>query len=373
MHTPARRRLLVAALLIALAGVVVLLRPRHAATPDELAASLTLRAKLAQLLVVRFDGPAVSRDVDVMVRRQGVGAVVLYAKSGNIVDETQLRTLTATLQGASALPLVIAIDQEGGRVDRLEAVRGARPAASELAAGNDPARRAATAGEEDARDLAHLGIQLNLAPVVDVAQVENLQLAERTFGTTPEAVTRLAGTYLDALQASGRVVGTLKHFPGLGAVSEDPHREVPRLGAPRDRLESFDWQPYRILIGRGGVAVVMVTHLFVTTIDDVNPASLSRALVTGVLRDQLHFDGVVIADALTMKGVATDSALGDVALRALLAGADWLMGPTSSTDVAAIVDRLERAVGSGELAATRVDESLHRVLALKQRVGLLAR
>ena len=372
MPTPARR-LLVAAVLIALASVLLLLRPRRAATPDALAAALTLRQKLAQLLVVRFDGPVLSPDVDAMVRQQGVGAVVLYAKGGNIVDETQLQTLTATLQHASALPLLIAIDQEGGRVDRLEAVRGARPAASAMAAGNDPARRAAAAGEEDARDLARLGIQLNLAPVVDVAQVENWQLAERTFGTTPDAVTRLAGAYLDALQASGRVAGTLKHFPGLGAVSEDPHRAVPRLGAPRERLETFDWQPYRILIGRGGVAAVMVTHLFVTAIDDGNPASLSRALVTGVLREQLHFDGVVIADALTMKGVATDSALGDVTLRALLAGSDWLMGPTSASDVVAIVDRLEQAVGSGELTAARVDESLRRVLALKQRVGLLPR
>lgn len=333
-------------------------------------AQLSPRERLAQLLVVRFDGPVLSPDADAMVRVQKVGGVVLYAKWGNVVGEAQLQGLTTALRAANdAPPLLVAIDQEGGRVDRLVTVRGARPAASTVAAGGVAA--ATAAGAEDARDLARLGIALNLAPVVDVDQVANRQLAERTFARDPDAVSRLAGAYLAALQRDGRVAGTLKHFPGLGGVAADPHDEVPRVGADRAVLETVDWRPFRTLVARGDVAAVMVTHVFVDAIDPRRPASLSPLLIDGVLRGELGFDGVVIADALTMKGVASDAPLDDVALASLLAGADLLLGPASPDDVRAILDRLERAVADGELDGSRVDAALRRVLALKARLGLL--
>ena len=332
-------------------------------------ATLPLRERLAQLLVVRFDGPGLSPDARTMVAEQKAGGVVLYAKWGNVAGEAQLRALTTAIHDANPLHPLIAIDQEGGRVDRLVAVRGKRPAVTALAARGIDA--IATAGTEDARDLARLGIGLNLAPVVDVEQVENRQLAERTFGRTPDDVTTLAGAYLAALQRDGHVVGALKHFPGLGGVREDPHVEIPRIDADRARLASFDWQPFRTLIARGDVRAVMVTHAFVDAVDPRHPASLSPALIGGVLRGELGFDGVVLADALTMKGVASDAPLGDVALASILAGADLLLGPASPQDVAAILDRLERAVADGELDRGRVDASVRRVLELKARLGLL--
>lgn len=343
---------------------------RATSSVESLLASLSLREQLAQLLLVRFKGPVYSDDADVMVRRQGVGGVVLYTRSGgNVVDEAQLRTLTSTLQSASPLPLVIAIDQEGGRVDRLQPIRGARPSAATLAAAGDPAH-AAAAGREDARDLARLGFQMNFAPVVDILQLADHPLAERSFAATPDEVTRLAGAYLAALQADGRVAGTLKHFPGLGGARDDPHDAVPRLYASRAHLESIDWVPYRDLLAGGDVAAVMVTHVFVPSIDPDSPASLSSALVDGALRDELGFDGVVIADALTMKGVATEVALPDVALRALQAGSDWLLGAKTPDDVAAMLDRFEEAVRRGELSRARVARSVRRILRLKQRLGL---
>lgn len=370
MRTLRRAALLAAAIALLTAAYLAQRAGRTAPSVEALLASLSLREQLAQLLLVRFKGLVYSDDADCMVRRQGVGGVVLYTRSGgNIVDDAQVRTLTSTLQSASPLPLVIAIDQEGGRVDRLQPIRGVRPSAASLAAAGDPAH-AAAAGSEDARDLARLGFQLNFAPVVDVVQVARHPLAERSFAATPDAVTRMAGAYLAALQADGRVAGTLKHFPGLGAVGDDPHDAVPRLDATRARLESVDWAPYRDLLARGDVAAVMVTHVIVASIDPENPASLSSVVVDGVLRDQLGFDGVVVADALTMKGVATDVALADVALRALTAGSDWLLGAKTPDDVAAILDRFEAAVRRGELSRRRVTRSVRRVLTLKQRLGL---
>ena len=369
---PPRRqatRAVAALLALAVAGLAIA-RLDGCGRVGRVLAGLPLRERLAQLLVVRFDGPTLSPDADTMLRVQKVGGAVLYAKWGNVVDEAQLLALTAALRAANdAPPPLIAIDQEGGRVDRLAAVRGARPAASAIAAGGVAA--ATAAGAEDARDLARLGIALNLAPVVDVEQVANRQLAERTFARDPDAVARLAGAYLAALQRDGRVAGTLKHFPGLGGVAADPHDDVPRVTADRARLETLDWRPFRALVDGGDVAAVMVTHVFVEAIDPHRPASLSALVVDGVLRGELGFDGVVIADALTMKGVASDAPLGDVALASLLAGADLLLGPASPQDVAAILDRLERAVAAGELSRGRVDAAVRRVLALKARLGLL--
>lgn len=356
--------------LVAVTIAVVVTVRRHARVDEVILATLSLRERLAQLLVVRFDGPVASPAAVTMVHEQQVGGVVLYAKWGNVVDEAQLVALTTALRAANDVPPLVAIDQEGGRVDRLVAVRGARPAASALArAGADAV---AAAGSEDAHDLARLGIALNFAPVLDVEQVANRQLAERAFGKSPEDVTRLGGAYLRALQHDGRVAGAVKHFPGLGGVAEDPHSEVPRLRTTRERLAAIDWQPFRTLIARGDVHAVMVTHVFVEAVDAERPASLSPALIEGVLRGELGFDGVVAADALTMKGVATDAPLGDVALASLRAGTDLLLGPASPDDVTTILDRLERAVHDDQLSTERVDASVRRVLALKRRLGLLA-
>jgi beta-N-acetylhexosaminidase len=305
-----------------------------------------------------------------MVGAQGAGGAVVYAVESNILGKGQLRALTRCLQRASALPVMIAIDQEGGRVDRLADVRGPHPSATSIAERGDPTLAAAE-GVTDARHLARLGIQLNLAPVVDVTQIYNWQLELRTWGAMPDVVARMAGAYLEGLQASGRVVGALKHFPGLGAVAEDPHWAVPHLGARREDMDAFDWVPYRELIHRGDVHAVMVTHMYLDAVDPERPASLSPLVVNGILRDHLHFAGVVVADALSMHGVGTTAGIGDVALQALVAGADWLMGAKSPADVDAIVERLERAVGEGTIDGARIDASLRRVLALKARVGLL--
>lgn len=348
--------------------------PRRDRSAEEWLATLTLEERIAQLLIVRFDGPALAPDLAAMIRGHDVGGVAVYAKAGNIVGRNQLTRLVGAMQDMSTVPLAVVVDQEGGRVDRLEKVRGPRPSAAALAATGDPAR-ASAAGREDARDLAALGIAMNLAPVVDVTRVYNWQLEERTFGTEATEVTRMAGAYLGGLQASGRVVGVLKHFPGLGGVAEDPHQTLPQLTLARADLEAVDWAPYRALIGRGDAHAIMVSHVIVDALDPTRPASLAPAIVTDALRTHLGFAGVIVIDSLGMKGAsgATETPIGDRALAAWLAGADWLLGAKSAADVTAIVARTTRAVASGEIDAARIDGSLRRVLALKTRVGLLPR
>jgi beta-N-acetylhexosaminidase len=362
------------ALLLAALASVSFSDTRRDCSADDWVATFDLERKIAQLLIVRFDGPLLPPDLALMIRRHRIGGVAVYAKAGNIVDGPQVQRLVAAMQDLSAVPLAVVVDQEGGRVDRLESVRGKRPSAATIAGSGDP-ERAAAAGREDAADLARLGIAVNLAPVVDVTRVYNWQLSERTFGGDAVTVARFAGAYLEGLQASGRVLGVLKHFPGLGSVAEDPHQMLPRTTVTRDELDAIDWAPYRPLLAGGGVHAIMVSHVIVDALDPTRPASLAPAVVGGGLRDALGFDGVVVVDSLGMKGAAVGegTTIGDRALAAWLAGHDWLLGAKTAQDVADIVARATRAVASGELGVDRIDRSLRRVLALKERVGLLPR
>ncbi|MBX5450435.1 glycoside hydrolase family 3 N-terminal domain-containing protein [Thermogemmatispora sp.] len=337
--------------------------------------NMTLDQKLGQMLFVQFTGPYYSLDLSTMVTQQNVGAVILFTANNNIMSAAQLKQLTQEIQtgartAGSGIPLLIAIDQEGGRVDRLRDLDGPRPSAAEIGASNDP-ERARAAGLQDAHDLATYGINLNLAPVVDVTSVYNPQLDTRTFGSDPAVVTRLAGAYLQGLQQSGQVLGTLKHFPGLGDVSVDPHSGLPILTRSLAQLEANDWLPYRTLIQQGQVHAIMVTHEIVTAVDSSTPSSLSSKVITGILRQQLGFQGVVITDSLTMEGVSAHYSESQAAVMAVQAGADLLMGPISAQTAASMLAALKSAVETGTLSVQRIDESVRRILMLKYQLGLL--
>jgi beta-N-acetylhexosaminidase len=337
--------------------------------------TMTLDQKLGQMLFVQFTGPYYSLDLSTMITQENVGAVILFTANNNIMSIPQLKQLTQEIQNGartagSGIPLLIAIDQEGGLVDRLRNLDGPRPSAAEIGATNDP-ERARAAGLQDAHDLASYGINLNLAPVVDVTSVYNPQLDTRTFGSDPSVVTRMAGAYLQGLQQSGQVFGTLKHFPGLGDVSVDPHSGLPVLTRSLTQLEANDWLPYRTLIQKGQVHAVMVTHEIVKAVDSSTPSSLSPKVINGILRHQLGFQGVVITDSLTMEGISAYYNESQAAVMAVQAGADLLMGPISAQTAASMLEALRSAVQTGTLSVQRIDESVRRILMLKYQLGLL--
>lgn len=331
---------------------------------------MTLDQKLGQMLIVQFVGPAYSPDLSTMISQYNVGAVLIFAANGNIVNRAQLKDLVQQMQANTTVPLVVAIDQEGGTVDRLRALDGPRPSAAEIGASGDP-QKAMVSGMQDAMDLASYGINLNLAPVVDVTNVYNAQLYSRTYGNTAQVVTKMAGAYLQGLQQSGQVLGTLKHFPGLGDVGVDPHNGVPYLYRSLNDLEAIDWAPYRTLIKQGNVHAVMVTHEIVRAVDSTNPSSLSYKLVTGILRKDLGFQGVVMTDSLTMQGILAYYTPTQAAILAIKAGVDLLMGASTPSTVAATIDGIKQAVSAGEISQQRIDDSVRRILMLKYQMGLL--
>lgn len=337
---------------------------------DLIVQKMTLDQKLGQMMIVQFVGPSYSLDLSTMIRQYGVGAVLIFTANNNIVNKAQLKGLIQQIQHNSTVPMAVAIDQEGGAVDRLVNLDGPRPAEATIGATNDPSKARAE-GIQDAQDLAYYGFNLNLAPVVDVTNVYNPQLDTRTYGNNPDLVTKMATAYLQGLQKSGKVLGTLKHFPGLGDVGVDPHSGVPDLTRSRRDLERIDWAPYRTLIQKGNVHAIMVTHEMVPAIDTTLPSSLSPKLVTGILRQEYGFDGVIMTDSLTMEGITAYYTEAQAAALAVEAGDDLLMGAATPSDVAAMIKGLKDAINAGSISQQRIDDSVRRILMMKYAMGLL--
>jgi beta-N-acetylhexosaminidase len=348
--------------------------PQQKLTPQQyinlIIQNMSLQQKIGQMMIVQFVGPTYSLDLSTMISQYNIGAVLIFAANGNIVGKDQLKGLIQHMQNDSPLPLAIAIDQEGGTVDRLISLDGPRPSATSIGITNDP-HKALEAGIQDAKDLSYYGINLNLAPVVDVNNTYNPQLYLRTYGNNPATVTSMAGAYLQGLQQSGKVLGTLKHFPGLGDVAADPHVSVPYLNRTKGDLESIDWAPYRSLIQQGDVYAVMVTHEIVRALDSSRPSSLSKKVVTGILRDELGFQGVIMTDSLTMDGITANYTPAQAAALAIEAGSDLLMGASTPAGVATMIEGIKQEINAGNLSIQRIDDSVRRILLLKYRLGLI--
>jgi beta-N-acetylhexosaminidase len=353
--------------------------PGVSATPtpaqyiNDIIQSMTLDQKLGQMMIVQFRDPTYSFDISTMINQYNVGAVLLFTSNNNIINRTQLTGLISQMQHDSThngIPLAVAIDQEGGYVDRLVALDGPRPSASSIGATNDPSKATAE-GIRDASDLASYGFNLNLAPVVDVNTVYNPQLYGRTFGNNPDSVTRMAEAYLQGLQQSGKVFGTLKHFPGLGDVATDPHLGVADVYRSKSQLEAIDWAPYRAIIQQGHIHAIMVTHDVLHAIDGSAPSTLSYKVVTGILRNELGFQGVVMTDSLTMEGLTAFYTESQAAALAVEAGCDLLMGASTPQDVATMIQGIKQAYNAGTISMQRIDDSVRRILTMKYELGLL--
>ena len=287
---------------------------------------------------------------------RGLGGVVLFA--ANTGDG--LRELTAALR-AERPELLVATDEEGGDVTRLEAARGSSyPGNLALGAVDDTALTREVAGAI-AGDLARAGVTMNLAPVADTnTNPANPVIGVRSFGAEPELVARHVAAFVEGTQRLG-VAACAKHFPGHGDTRADSHLELPTVEAGPDELRSGALVPFRAAIA-AGVRAVMTGHLAVPALDSA-PATLSRAVVAGLLRGELGFDGLVVSDALDMRAVAGTTGVEDGAVRALAAGVDALcLGPTLGPEaVERVHGAIVAAVRSERLAADRLAEAASRV------------
>lgn len=362
-------------------------RERDRRRIDDLIGRMTLDQKIGQLFVMRVYGHSATRPdpADVAANRKEIGvanAAELIAKyhvggvmylgwAHNIRDPHQVAALSvgiqkAALASSAPVPVLISTDQEYGTVARIGAPATLFPGAMALGAGGSAAdvRTAArTAGAE----LAALGIRQDYAPVADVnVNPANPVIGVRSFGADPKAVARLVAAQVAGYQAAG-VAATAKHFPGHGDTSVDSHVGLPVITHSRKEWERLDAPPFRAAI-EAGIDSIMTAHLLFPALDPADdPATLSRPILTGVLREELGYDGVVVTDSLGMQGVRKKYGDGRVPVLALRAGVDQLLNPP---DLALAFQGVREAVRAGELSEDRIDRSLWRVLELKARRGL---
>ena len=297
--------------------------------------------------------------------RGGLGSVCLFRS--NIESPEQLARLTAAIRDANP-GVLIALDEEGGDVTRLHHGDGSpHPGNAALGAVDDPARTAAVAAAIGA-ELAEVGVDLDLAPVVDVnSDPANPVIGVRSFGADPELVARHTRAYVDGMQSSG-VGACAKHFPGHGDTAVDSHLGMPVVTAPVDVLRARELLPFRAAVESGAVAV-MTAHLVATAVDARFPATVSPA-ANRLLRSELGFRGLVVSDALDMAGLAAVWSAPDAAVSAISAGCDLLcLGADGEAgDVDVVVSGLVAAVRDGRLPEGRLVEAGERVAAAVERI-----
>lgn len=325
---------------------------------------MTLREQIGQLFMMGFTGTTVSKDLASFMRAYTPGGVIFFRR--NLESVQQIVDLTNGLQKLSpASPLLIAIDQEGGRVSRLPAEFTIFPPCAQLGQCNS-SELAYSAAATIAKELRAVGVNMNMAPVLDVnSNPENPVIGDRAFGADPELVAELGQATIGGLQ-DNMVVACGKHFPGHGDTSTDSHKELPVVDAGLQRLRDTEFPPFQHAI-RSGVASLMTAHVLYRVLDPDAPATLSSAVIQRLLREEFRYDGVVFTDDLEMHAIIDHDGIGEAAVRSFVAGCDVLLICKDQDRVQTAMEAMERAVRDGRITQGRLEQSLARVARLKSR------
>jgi beta-N-acetylhexosaminidase len=315
-----------------------------------------------------FNGHIANDHARRLIRDFRVQSLILFKR--NVDTPSQVAELVGELQGLARQagyerPLLIAIDQEGGRVQRLRAPWTEWPPIRRLGELDSEALTRSMA-EAIAAELLACGIHLDFAPVVDVdTNPQNPIIGDRSFGRDPEQVGRLAVAFIEALQGKG-VAACAKHFPGHGDTDKDSHLDLPVVEHSVSRLNEIELSPFRKAIA-ADVATIMTAHIVVRELDEKVPATLSKAVVTTLLRDQLGYKGVIVADDLEMKAVSAHWPYAVSAILAAQAGCDILPVCEHEDAQVAVIESLIRAEESGELRGRDIDDTLLRIESMVDR------
>lgn len=328
---------------------------------------MSLDDKLGQLIMLEFNETSYSDNLDYAINTLHVGGVIMYDIQINTFNQT--KGDIAHMQARSQIPLFISVDQEGGIVNRLHKIYGNAMSATDIEA-TGSTTVAAQQGLKTSQELKALGMNVDLAPDIDVNEVNGYDMIDRTFGNTPQEVEKYAAPYMQAMQGNG-TIACVKHFPGLGAAVTDAHTSLPVVNSDVQKIYDTDLAPFKYFIQSSNPllnpGMIMPTDVLMPAIDAKNPAELSYKFITGILRDQFHYDGVVMTDALYMDGMNRFTA----AVQALQAGDDMILGPNDSAQTAITIQTIKDALKSGQLSMARINEAVTRIIALKMQYHLM--
>lgn len=340
------------------------------------AEEMRLEEKIGQLLMVHFHGEEANDEARELIQNLHVGGIIYYNWANGLHSPEQVRHLSQGLQSLAKLPLIIAVDQEGGRINRLKNGFTIFPSNGAVAQNGDPdvARsNAFITGQE----LLNVGVNMNLAPVVDVNSSTNKPvMGDRSFGDSPDLVIRFAEKALEGYRQAG-ILSSLKHFPGHGDVDTDSHVGLPMLSKSREEIEKCDLKPFIALAKKADS--VMTAHILVPALDPTNCMTLSPSSLT-ILRDHMNHDGVILSDSLIMEGLLKNcTSIEEAAIRAINAGCDMLIlggkqligehvnFELTLSDIQRIHQKLVQAVKQGDIKEERLNEAVRRILSMKQK------
>ena len=325
-------------------------------------------ALLGQLFVVGLPGMELDDSTKRLIEEFRINNFIYFKR--NVGSREQLQQLSEDLRRTCAAvdlaPPLIAIDQEGGTVTRLPPPFTQFPDARVLADSQDPEKELAAYARICARELREIGVNFNLAPVLDVCESGKKYFMEkRSLGSDPENVGRLGSLVIRELQANS-IAACGKHFPGLGAAVVDPHIQLPVVAKKESDMLAHDIPPFQQAIA-AGVASIMTSHTIYKHLDPQYPATLSQNILTGLLRDRLGYERVIITDDLEMGAIEKESDLGHAALQAFMAGADLLLICHSHEKVIGALGKTAEAVAASRELQARVRESTERVSRLRKQ------
>jgi beta-N-acetylhexosaminidase len=333
---------------------------------EERLAAMSTQEKLGQLLVAGIEGPVPGEDGHTALVEYKVGGIILFLR--NVEGAAQLTALVNDLKAlnSSAIPLFMSVDEEGGRVSRMpREVTDLQSPFQYAADGGDPVLR----GKALATLCSAFGFNLDYAPVLDVwSNPGNTVIGDRAFGSTWQEVTALGTACAQGMIAAG-VIPVVKHFPGHGDTLADSHQTLPVVKKELEQLMEEELLPFRVAIEQG-VPAVMVAHILMEQLDEQYPATLSSAVVDGLLRENLGFDGLVCTDDLTMGAISNTYSVGEAAVLAVEAGCDLLLVCHKSENLSAAYAALLTAMESGRITQERLNESVRRILRVKEVYGL---
>lgn len=325
---------------------------------------------LGQLFMVGLPDLTLDASTRKLIREYGINNFIYFKR--NVQSPEQLTQLSQDLRLAcrenGLPPPLIAIDQEGGSVARLPPPFSQFPDARVLAGSVEPEKALSSYARVCSGELKSIGVNYNLAPVLDVCPAgKDFFMERRALGGDAKNVVRLGSLVIQEMQANG-IAACAKHFPGLGAAVVDPHFQLPIVAKTKARIWREDLPPFQQAID-SGVASIMTSHTIYQHLDADKPATLSKKILTGLLRDKLGYEGVVITDDLEMGAIEKESDLGEAALQAFAAGADLLLICHSHEKAIAALKKTAKAIAQDPELAGRMQESLQRVQVMREKFG----
>lgn len=330
--------------------------------------TLTLDEKIGQLTIVGVEGTEINENTKELIQKYHVGGVIFFKE--NISSRNQALTLVKSLKdiNGSSIPLFLGVDEEGGRVSRMPAEYKKLPSSGTIGKKNNE-EISKKIGEILGEEVSSIGFNLDFAPVLDInSNPKNPIIGDRSFGNNSELVSKLGVATMKGIQ-SKNIISAVKHFPGHGDTSVDSHKGLPTVSNDIKRLRSFELIPFEKAIDNGA-DMVMVAHILLPNIDKTYPSSLSKVVISDILRKELGFNGVIITDDMTMGAITLNYDINKAAVTSLKAGSDIVLVCHDYKKEKTVIESIKTAVKNKEITEQQIDEKVYRILKLKDKYKL---